>query len=152
MPAEAQIRAVGLGKTYRVGRSLVQALDGVALRVREGELVALVGVSGSGKSTLLNLLGGLDRPTRGSIAVDGCRLQDLSEPGLARFRRGVVGMVFQSFHLIPSLTALQNVALAMVFAGVPRREREERAREALRRVGLSGRAAAVDPVRSLRHE
>ncbi len=154
MPAEAMPAAPGAGrlvlakdlrKVYRIGGSEVAALDGLDLAIGAGEFVAVVGVSGSGKSTLLNLLGGLDRPTSGSIEVDGRPLEARTEPELARYRRRTVGMVFQAFHLLPALTALENVALPLAFAGVPRRERDGRARQALERVGLAGRIGHRPP-------
>ncbi len=134
------IRTTGLRKVYPMGGADIAALDGLDLAIGDGELVAVVGESGSGKSTLLNLLGGLDRPTSGTIEVEGRRLEERAEPELAQYRRRTVGMVFQSFLLLPALSAMENVALALAFAGVPRREREGRAREALERVGLAARA------------
>ncbi len=113
-------------------------LDDVSFAVEPGELVALTGASGSGKTTLLQLIGSLDRPTRGSIRVDDISVQDLAHP--AQFRRDTVGFVFQLHHLLPPLTAQQNVELPMVAAHVPRRERAERAVALLREVGLDDRA------------
>ncbi len=117
----------------------MQALRGVTLTVRRGERVALLGKSGSGKSTLLNLLGGLDRPTSGSAWVCGHELGALSSGGLARYRLSTVGMIFQAFHLLPDRTALENVALPLLFAGRPKRERTAAARRALEAVGLGPR-------------
>ena len=119
---------------------MIPAVDGVSLAARRGEFVALLGASGSGKSTLLNLLAGLDRPDSGSIVVEGQELAALDSRQLAQFRRHTVGMVFQSFNLVPNMTLYENVELPMLFAETPRRERKERAEEALARVGLSGRA------------
>ena len=133
------IRAVDLNRHYRMGESLVRALDGVTLEIAAGDFVALLGASGSGKSTLLNLLAGLDRPTGGSVVVLGRDLAKLSSPELARYRRETVGIVFQAFNLVSSMTVLQNVELPMRFAEVERNERDLRAREALDRVGLSKR-------------
>ncbi len=133
------IRAVDLRRSYGTGPEPVHALRGVTLEVASGERVALLGRSGSGKSTLLNLLGGLDRPTSGSLRVAGQDLDALSRRDLARFRSRSVGMIFQSFHLIPSRTALDNVELPMVFAGVGPRERREAAGAALAAVGLADR-------------
>jgi putative ABC transport system ATP-binding protein len=123
-----------------MGPSVIRAVDGVTLEVREGEFVALLGSSGSGKSTLLNLIAGLDRPTAGAIIVHGRNLAELSAEELARYRRHTVGMVFQSFNLIPSMTLEENVELPMRFAEIDRSERRARVKEALERVGLTARA------------
>src|SRR5215475_11230649 len=119
------------------GASAVTVLDGISLDVPAGEVLAITGVSGSGKSTLLGLLAGLDQPTQGSIVVDGVDITRLGEDALARFRRERIGYVFQSFHLIPTLTALENVATPFEIAGVP--DGRRRARELLAEVGLGGR-------------
>jgi predicted ABC-type transport system involved in lysophospholipase L1 biosynthesis ATPase subunit len=137
--ASCAVRAAGLEKFYGKGDAAVQALCGVTLAIAAGERVALLGKSGSGKSTLLNLLGGLDRPTGGDLEVAGWRLEKLSRRELAAFRLASVGMIFQSFNLIPSRTALENVELPMIFAGRPRRDRRDEAREALTAVGLAAR-------------
>jgi putative ABC transport system ATP-binding protein len=135
------IRARRLVREHRLGQgNVVRALAGADLDVEAGEFVAILGKSGSGKSTLLNLLGGLDRPTSGELEVDGQDLVRLSEAGLARFRARTVGFVFQSFHLQPRFAAWENVSLPLVFAGVPRRERRQRAFGLLERVGLAHRA------------
>jgi ABC-type lipoprotein export system ATPase subunit len=136
---EVAIRAVDLVKSYGSGPSPVFALRGVTLEVARGERVALLGKSGSGKSTLLNLLGGLDHPTSGGLQVGGHDLDRLSRRELARFRSRTVGMIFQSFNLIPSRTSLENVELPMVFAGRAPRERRDSAGQALASVGLAGR-------------
>jgi len=128
-----------LAKHYTMGQALVRALDGVTLSVARGEFVGLLGTSGSGKSTLLNLIAGLDRPTSGTVKVFDRSLAGLSRAELSLHRRKNVGMIFQSFNLIPTMTAAENVALAMMFAGVPRAARERRARELLEQVGLGGR-------------
>jgi predicted ABC-type transport system involved in lysophospholipase L1 biosynthesis ATPase subunit len=138
-PTETAVRTDNLDKWYGRGSAPVHALRGVTLEVRRGERVALLGKSGSGKSTLLNLLGGLDRPSAGRVEVAGRDLGRLSSGQLARHRLAAVGMVFQSFNLIPSQTALQNVALPLVFAGRPPREREATARAMLEAVGLGER-------------
>jgi predicted ABC-type transport system involved in lysophospholipase L1 biosynthesis ATPase subunit len=130
---------VGLAKSYGMAAAPVDALRGVSLDIRQGERVALLGKSGSGKSTLLNLIGGLDRPTAGALEVMGRDLGRLPGRELARFRSATVGMIFQSFNLIPSYTALENVELPMVFAGRPPRERRGEARRALEAVGLGAR-------------
>ena len=133
------IRTDGLTRSYGAADSPVHALRGVTLGVGRGERVALLGKSGSGKSTLLNLLGGLDRATSGGLSVGGHDLGRLSRRELSRFRSATVGMIFQSFNLIPSRTSLENVELPMIFAGVAPRERRELARAALGSVGLGGR-------------
>ncbi|GAB4572932.1 MAG: ABC transporter ATP-binding protein [Anaerolineae bacterium] len=128
-----------LRKTFWLGDQPVHALKRIDLTIRRGEFVAIMGPSGSGKSTLLYLLGGLDRPTGGGLRVAGRLLADLSGDELARFRRETIGFVFQAFHLVPSMTALENVALPGVFAGLPRDQREERAWRLLRWMGLENR-------------
>ena len=135
------IRTYDLAKSYGRGSAQVHALRGVSIEVRRGERVALLGKSGSGKSTLLNLLGGLDRPTSGRVEVAGLDLARMSSSQRARHRLAVVGMVFQSFNLIPSRSALDNVVLPLVFAGQPPRERKETARRMLEVVGLGNRIA-----------
>src|SRR5271154_6481117 len=133
------IRSVDLTKSYSTSAAPVFALRGVSLEVQRGERVALLGKSGSGKSTLLNLLGGLDRPTSGAIEVDGRDLAKLSSRQLADYRLRTVGIIFQSFNLITSRTALQNVELPMLFSGVPPRKRLLEATKALEAVGLGAR-------------
>ena len=122
-----------------MGEALIRAVDGVTLSVRNGEFVALLGSSGSGKSSVLNLIAGLDRPTSGSVIVQGRNLADLSREELAKYRLQTVGMVFQSFNLIPGMTLAENVELPMRFAEVERVKRDSLAREALARVGLQAR-------------
>jgi putative ABC transport system ATP-binding protein len=133
------IRATGLSKIYRMGGSEIRAVDGVDLEVRDGEYLRIVGASGSGKSTLLCLLAGLDSPSAGRIETPLGDLATLSRRELARWRAEHVGMVFQSFNLIPHRTALQNVELGMLFCGVDREERSRRARAILETVGLGNR-------------
>ena len=129
----------GVSKTYRRGTTDVQALCEVDVRIAEGAFVAVVGRSGSGKSTLLHLLAAMDRPTSGEIAVGRWRLAGLSRKEQARYRREMVGMVFQQFNLVPSMTALENVALPLVLAGAAPDVRRERAAARLTDVGLAGR-------------
>jgi putative ABC transport system ATP-binding protein len=133
------IRSENLCRHYPMGQTLVRALDGVSLEVRSGEFVALLGSSGSGKSSMLNLMAGLDRPTSGSVVVQDRDLAKLSREELAKYRLHVVGMVFQSFNLIASMTVAENVELPLRFAEVDRGERDQMARQALERVGLQAR-------------
>jgi putative ABC transport system ATP-binding protein len=122
-----------------MGESVVTALDGVSIHVSDGELVALVGTSGSGKSTLLNLIAGLDRPTSGTLNIDGTDISAMSSQDLSRHRRQNVGVIFQSFNLVSTMTALENVTLSMMFADVPKVERQDRASKLLESMGLGGR-------------
>jgi putative ABC transport system ATP-binding protein len=133
------ISARGVVRTYQVGGAEVHALRGVDLGVEAGDFIGLVGVSGSGKSTLLHLIGGLDTPTAGEVTVAGRQLSTLSRRERAYFRRETVGFIFQSFHLVPTLTAEANVRLALTLQGVYGRRREELAAAALDRVGLADR-------------
>jgi ABC-type lipoprotein export system ATPase subunit len=137
--ATPTVCAVNLVRAYPTKAAPVMALRGVSLEIQQGERVALLGKSGSGKSTLLNLLGGLDQPTSGSLIVAGRDLSRMRSNELAQFRLGTVGMVFQSFNLVASRTALQNVELPMIFAGRSPKERREAARCALAAVGLEHR-------------
>jgi predicted ABC-type transport system involved in lysophospholipase L1 biosynthesis ATPase subunit len=136
---EVAIRAVEVRKVYGTKDAQVEALRGVSIEVADGERVALLGKSGSGKSTLLHLLGGLDRPSSGGLRVGGRELHQLSGREMARFRSTTVGFIFQSFNLIASRSAVENVELPMVFAGRSRRERLASARGALEAVGLGAR-------------
>ena len=129
-----------LAKDYPMERGTVHALRGVSLEVAEAEYVAIVGPSGSGKSTLLQLVGGLDVPSAGTVELLGTRLDRLGDRELTRLRLLRIGFIFQRFHLLPVLTAAENVELPMSEAGVPQRERRERARELLAYVGLADRA------------
>jgi len=133
------IHTENLCRHYRMGETLIRAVDGVSLEVRAGEFVALLGSSGSGKSSVLNLVAGLDRPTSGSVIVHGRDLAKRSREELAKYRLHVVGMVFQSFNLIPSMTLAENVELPLRFAEVDRGQRQCMSREALERVGLRAR-------------
>ena len=134
------LRAQGLRKDYGRDASLVRAVDGGDLEVAPGETVAIMGPSGCGKSTLLYLLGGLDRPTAGEIWLDGQDITRMSERALARLRREAVGFVFQAFHLMEELTAVENVELPALLAGRSPRTARKRAEELLERVGLANRA------------
>ena len=134
------VRATDVARVYPTGSTAVSALDGVTLEVRRGEFLAVMGPSGSGKSTLLNILGGLERPTRGSIVVDGADLSAMDEVALASYRREKVGMIFQAFNLLPRYRVVENVALPLVFAGIAREPRLERARAVLDRLGMGPRA------------
>ena len=137
MPALIETR--DLARHYQMGHAVVRALDGVSIAINAGEFVALVGASGSGKSTLLNLLAGLDRPTGGTLSVFGHDVSRMSRDELTNHRRKNVGIIFQSFNLVSTMTASDNVALAMMFAGVPRAQRDARAHDLLAKMGLEGR-------------
>src|SRR2546423_2929801 len=128
-----------LPRHYRMGESLIRAVDGIPLNPPAGEFAAMLGSSGSGKSSLLNLLAGLDRPTSGSVMVDGSDLAQLSRDELARYRRHTVGIVFQAFNLIPTMSVIENVELPLRFAEVAPAQRRTQASEALQRVGLAAR-------------
>jgi putative ABC transport system ATP-binding protein len=128
-----------LKKHYRMGTSTVRALDGVSVSIEQGEFVALLGTSGSGKSTLLNLVAGLDRPTEGSLRIFDQDLAQMSSAELSMHRRRNVGIIFQSFNLVSTMTARENVTLAMMFAGLPRAERDRSAGELLSSIGLAER-------------
>ena len=135
------VHTENLCRHYQMGESSVRAVDGISVDIRAGEFVALLGASGSGKSSLLNLVAGLDHPTSGAVVVHGKDLARLSREDLAKYRLHTVGMVFQSFNLIPSMTVLENVELPMRFAEIDRRERATLARQSLDRVGLGGRVS-----------
>ncbi len=135
----SEVLCEGLIKVYKTGKIEVVALRGLNLRVDKGELRAIVGPSGSGKSTLINIIGGITKPTAGKVIVDGINIVDLPEKELVEYRRRKVGIVFQFFNLVPTLTAIENVELPMVLAGIPRSERKRRAVELLKLVGLGHR-------------
>jgi len=135
----ALIELAEIHKIYQMGASEVNALDGVSLRIRRGEYVAIMGPSGSGKSTLMNIIGCLDTPTSGSYKLRGTEIKDRDDDELARIRNQEVGFIFQTFNLLARADALHNVELPLVYAGRPKRDRRERAREMLGLVGLSER-------------
>ena len=134
------IRVEQLRKVYRVGKEKVVALNDVNLAIEPGEICCIVGPSGSGKSTLLNQLAGLEKPTRGKVYIGRHEISAMSENELAKFRQAHLGFIFQSYNLLPNLTAAENVALPLMFKGVPRKKRLEQAREELKRMGLGKRA------------
>jgi putative ABC transport system ATP-binding protein len=133
------VEAEELTRVYTMGDTVVEALRGVSLRIVPGDYLALVGPSGSGKSTLMHLLGGLDRPTSGRLVIDGQDVASLNRNQLARLRNTAIGFVFQSFHLLPRTSAVDNVALPLVYRGVPARIRRQRAAAMLGQVGLAHR-------------
>ena len=135
----ALIETRDLWKTYSMGNEEIHALQGVSVQIERGEYVAIMGPSGSGKSTLMNLIGCLDTPTRGSYLLNGQQVRELEDDELARIRNEEIGFVFQTFNLLPRATALHNVELPLVYAGVPGPDRRARALEALARVELSDR-------------
>ena len=140
MSTAPAVETYDLARTYASGQTTVAALAGVTLVIRRGEFVAVMGPSGSGKSTLLNVIAGLERPTAGTVRVDGEDLATLDERGLARHRSKRVGMVFQAFNLLPRYRVVDNVALPLAFAGIPETERSRRARAILDRLGMTARA------------
>ena len=135
----ALIETVDLWKTYVMGSEEIHALRGVSLQIERGEYVAIMGPSGSGKSTLMNLVGCLDTPSKGSYLLNGKQVSQMNDNELARVRNEEIGFVFQTFNLLPRASALRNVELPLVYAGIPSTERERRAREALDKVELSNR-------------
>ena len=135
----ALLAAHEVSKIYQMGSNSVTALDDVSLEISEGEFVAIQGTSGSGKSTLLNMLGGLDHPTKGEVFFASKPLSPLSKKEMAHYRRFSVGMIFQNFNLIPTMTARENVSLALAFGGLRGQQRRERSIELLARVGLGDR-------------
>lgn len=140
MSSNISIKAKNLQKHYMVGGQAVRALDGVSLDIAKGEYVTIVGTSGSGKSTLMNILGCLDVPTNGEYYLDGVNVAELSDNLLSTIRSEKIGFVFQSFNLVPTLTALENVELPLIYRGVAKSKRNEIAHRALESVRLSDRA------------
>jgi putative ABC transport system ATP-binding protein len=138
-PDEPLIKLRGVGKTYERGGEALKVLNNLDLDVAKGSFEALMGPSGSGKSTLLNLLAGLDKPTSGSVEIGGKRLDQMTESALAKWRADTVGFIFQSYNLLPVLTAVENVELPLLLTKVPSSERRKRAQTALRVVGLEDR-------------
>lgn len=126
-----------LRKVYRVGEEKVVALDNVSLEIKKGEFCCLLGTSGSGKSTLLNLMAGLEKPTKGTIRIKGKAVEKMTEKQLAKFRQEYLGFVFQSYNLLPMLTALENVSMPLTFKGMSKSKRDKKAQEILKAVGLS---------------
>lgn len=137
--AERLIVLEHISKHYHRGQETIRALEDVSLSVQKGEFLAIVGQSGSGKSTLMNIIGCLDTPTRGHYRLDGQNVFALPDKSVSDIRNRKIGFVFQSFHLIPSLTALENVELPLIYRGLPRAQRRKIAEECLRRVGLAHR-------------
>ena len=135
----AILKLTDICKDYQQGREPVRVLKNINLTVEKGDYLAIMGPSGSGKTTLMNIIGCLDVPTSGTYELDGKNLQDLSDDDLAEMRNKHIGFVFQHFHLLPKMTALDNVALPLLYADVPLKERRERAAEALKAVGLEAR-------------
>lgn len=131
------IRVKDLYKIYRVGESKVRALNGVDFDIYKGEFCSIVGASGSGKSTLLNMLAGLEKPTKGEVVIAGEHMETKTENQLVKFRREHIGFIFQSFNLLPTLNALENVALPLTFQGMDKKKRLAKAREVIRLVGLT---------------
>lgn len=129
----------GITKSYEVGKEKIDVLKNIDLYVEAGEFTAIMGPSGSGKSTLMNIIGCLDKPTKGRYFLDGVDVSEYKEVELARVRNTSIGFVFQQFHLLPRLTALKNVELPMIYKGIGKKERQERAEEALRKMGLEDR-------------
>lgn len=135
------VRAESVTKTYRSGKNLVTVFEDLSLEIREGEMVAIVGPSGAGKSTLLHLIGGLDRPTSGSVRIGEFDIFKLADVDLARFRNREIGFIFQFHHLLPEFTALENAMMPLLIGRRPSRVAKERADLALESVGLAGRAS-----------
>jgi putative ABC transport system ATP-binding protein len=136
----ALVELRNVSKIYRLGEEEIRALDDITLDIEEGEFISIIGPSGSGKSTLMHILGCLDSPTKGTIQLDGVRIQDASSRQLAALRNRKIGFVFQFFNLLPKLNVVQNVELPMIYSGIPSKERRQRAMKALESVDLANRA------------
>lgn len=139
MKKDILIRTKNLSKYYAVGDETIKALDDVNLEIERGQIVAILGTSGSGKSTLLNMLAGLERPTKGEVQIGKFRIDELSEAQLTKFRQRYTGFIFQAYNLLPTLTALENVAFPLCFRGVDKQVREKKAFEMLKLVGIEKR-------------
>ena len=139
MPQQPLIQIRDIGRKYVIGAEVIHALKSVTLEIRKGDFVALMGPSGSGKSTLMNILGCLDTPTRGEYILNGINVSDMTDDELAEVRNKEIGFVFQTFNLLPRSTSLDNVALPLIYAGLGKRQREEKAQAALESVGLGNR-------------
>lgn len=139
MEKDILIRTKNLSKYYAVGDETIKALDDVNLEIERGQIVAILGTSGSGKSTLLNMLAGLERPTKGKVQIGKFRIDELSEAQLTKFRQRYTGFIFQAYNLLPTLTALENVAFPLCFRGVDKQVREKKAFEMLKLVGIEKR-------------
>lgn len=139
MEKDILIRTKNLSKYYAVGDETIKALDDVNLEIERGKIVAILGTSGSGKSTLLNMLAGLERPTKGEVQIGKFRIDELSEAQLTKFRQRYTGFIFQAYNLLPTLTALENVAFPLCFRGVDKQVREKKAFEMLKLVGIEKR-------------
>lgn len=135
----AMIQISGLTKKYKLGEEIITALDNINLEIAEGEFICILGTSGSGKTTLLHIMAGLEQPSRGSVLIKDINLTKMKEKNMATFRRRYMGFIFQSYHLIPSLTALENVALPLIFDGAASKDRTRRAKEMLGQMGLKDR-------------
>ncbi len=140
MASEITVKTEGVVKEFRMGNNILQALKGVDLEIARGEYISIMGPSGSGKTTLFNMIGALDRPTSGTVYIDDVNLLELSTSEIAWLRCWKIGYIFQTFNLIPVMTALENVTLPMIFAGIPLEERKKKGLQLLEKVGLGERA------------
>lgn len=136
---ENLIKLTDLSKIYKMGDEKIIALNNINLNIRKGEFICLLGTSGSGKSTLLNMMAGLEKPTKGSIIINNHKIHLMNEEQITRFRQKYIGFIFQSYNLIPTLTALENVSLGLIFQGVSKKRREKMSKEILESVGLKSR-------------